>query len=624
MGVKTVQAHEESFSFIKKECYYDVPFFQRNYVWIYDNWEELLSNLINPTKCSFLGSIILKQTKIKSGQIGRFMVIDGQQRLTTLSILLRACYNVMMKDNEYPDSARRGFEAALDTHLFVTINDFTGEKDVKIKHSHIDRPFYESVIKGEISVDENLPKIMNREEYELNLRNPRLNQSRILLCYKYFKEQLEKCKNDEIKDLWHTLTKDDVKFLVNIDLLDNENEQAIFDSVNSSGIRLTSADTIKNALFQRYIELMKNETSTAIAEESAIKLYKDSWESIFLLSIEDAQYWSTQHQSGRLFRDNIEILLHCVAVIEGFFDPTGMKMSELAQYYKKYISDMTSQELEAFIKHIKEYADLYKSKIVTNEVSLQYSYTDYFTKLVHVLDQLEISTFHPYLLHILLQNKKSQNEEQFKEDCLKLERYVILHAICNASTKNYNKECNQLIKGESIDTMLANTSDINRERFNNGLCRMYSNKIATMLLFWVELYKRSIEKTDQTELKYTYTLEHIMPQKWQEYWDINILPVIDSDGNIIIDEEDAKNTRADAIYEAGNMTLLNSKLNSSLRNYSFEKKINGYNKKKGMKDLADCMITREILNKASWTEEDIRARTEDLKIHIKRIWNISY
>lgn len=49
-----MQAHEEAFSFIKKEYFYDVPFFQRNYVWSYENWDELLTSLLDQNKRSFL------------------------------------------------------------------------------------------------------------------------------------------------------------------------------------------------------------------------------------------------------------------------------------------------------------------------------------------------------------------------------------------------------------------------------------------------------------------------------------------------------------------------------------------------------------------------------------------
>ena len=82
------------YSFIGANHYFDIPFFQRNYVWDVSNWKDLLDTLCE-SKTSFLGSIILKQEQIRPGETSRFMVIDGQQRLTTMTILLRACYDAI-------------------------------------------------------------------------------------------------------------------------------------------------------------------------------------------------------------------------------------------------------------------------------------------------------------------------------------------------------------------------------------------------------------------------------------------------------------------------------------------------------------------------------------------------
>ena len=104
-----MQASEKAFSFIKAPNYYEIPFFQRNYVWQLENWEELLDNLLDINQNHFLGSIILKQKSVNSGDIACFTIIDGQQRLTTLSILLRACYDtLMLHKSEYSDEVISG------------------------------------------------------------------------------------------------------------------------------------------------------------------------------------------------------------------------------------------------------------------------------------------------------------------------------------------------------------------------------------------------------------------------------------------------------------------------------------------------------------------------------------
>ena len=79
-----------------------------------------------------------------------------------------------------------------------------------------------------------------------------------------------------------------------------------------------------------------------------------------------------------------------------------------------------------------------------------------------------------------------------------------------------------------------------------------------------------------------------------------------------------------AVYEIGNMTLLNSKLNTSLRNYTFDRKKAGEGRKKGMKDLADCMITRAILDLDIWNEKAISDRTQEMSDAILKVWRIAF
>lgn len=78
----------------------EVPFFQRSYVWKKDNWEELLNDLFNMEITHFLGSIILKEQDNNSCKLKKYLIVDGQQRLTTLSILAKALYDCMENEQD--------------------------------------------------------------------------------------------------------------------------------------------------------------------------------------------------------------------------------------------------------------------------------------------------------------------------------------------------------------------------------------------------------------------------------------------------------------------------------------------------------------------------------------------
>ncbi len=151
------------------------------------------------------------------------------------------------------------------------------------------------------------------------------------------------------------------------------------------------------------------------------------------------------------------------------------------------------------------------------------------------------------------------------------------------------------------------------------------NKNDTLLLFWVELYRRANDsKQSVKELKYNYSLEHIMPQKWEEYW--SNIDIVDNASNIISDKDLAKKERNSKIYSIGNMTLLNSSLNTSLRNYEFSRKIEGEGRRRGIRHYADLGITRfDILDVYDngdkvWNEKKISDRTANLANDILTIW----
>ena len=394
---------------------------------------------------------------------------------------------------------------------------------------------------------------------------------------------------------------------------EKEDEQAIFDTINSAGLRLSSADIIKNALFQKALSLFDS-------EEEVETLYKEKWENVFTGDEESINYWDTPRATGRLMRDNIEILLHSVAVIKGFFDPDKHTLSELSNLYKTYISQISQDQLNQFIEEISKYAQLFREKILVFNRSALFDYQDNYARLFHILSVCEISTFHPYILSLLF--KYENDETKLLDELHKVENLVVRRMITKSETKSYNKMCKEFIKDNSaINSKLAELTD---DQVTNGLNSIV-NKNATLLLFWIELFRRANDsKQSVKELKYNYSLEHILPQKWEEYW--SDVPVVDSSANIIDDSGLAKSERYSMIYSIGNMTLLNSSLNTSLRNYEFSRKIEGEGGKKGIRHYADLGITRfDILDVYDsgdqvWNETKISKRTANLANSILTIW----
>lgn len=614
-----MEAREVAFYFMQAGMCVEVPFFQRGYVWSEENWEELIENLLDSKQNHFLGSIILKQRVVRTGEVPKCYVIDGQQRLTTLSILLRACYDSLPLSTYKPEIQNQA-TAILEQILFFKKKPLSPEKEVKIKHSRLDSTDYEKVINGEMKRE--IDNIILKSE----TKNGKGESSNILQCYKYFMKYLDG-KKVECEKLWELLISENDRVIVKIDLGAEENEQAIFDTVNAAGVRLTCSDTIKNALFQK-----ANENSSSLKEkEEIIQLYTNSWEKMFEGSSNNVEFWSLKRRLGRLERDNQEILLHCIALIKQFYNPEENKIADLSQVYKKYIDDFDNVKLFDFIKEIIEYAEIYRDNFIGFNKSSYFNYEDDLQRLFHILDVCEISTFHPYILKLFKDygvKVNGQYQQNFLDQIKLIEKYVLRHYVCGATTKNFNKECALLIKGKTTMIKLLNdkSNAIGDQIIKLSLQQVSKNKIATLILFWMELKRKNDDpKTQSKEMKYVYSLEHIMPQKWQEHWGVDVLPVKDINTHQVIkDLEKAKANRQSAVYKIGNMTLLTTSLNSSLKNFEFEHKINGQGKKKGISHYAELGIAKEIVeihnSKKTWDEIEIENRTNKLTEEFLKIW----
>lgn len=588
-----MKAEEKGLGFLTMEGKVKIPFFQRTYVWDEDNWEDLIEEFRDEEKTNnFLGAIILKQLPSISGKPKELEVIDGQQRLTTISIFLRAIYDSFSED------IKQNVKDAIFTILFFKRDYTSKDYEVRIENSFVDAESYKKVIK---------------EPETINLNEVNEKSHRIIRCYKYFRETFEKMSEDDKKNLLNKILNPGNKMLVVIDLDEKDDEQSIFDTLNTAGVKLTAAEIIKNALFKKLIELSDS--------KEAIKTYKETWRKVFLEDEDILMYWEKELTTGRLKRQNIEILLHSVAVIEGFYDPAKHTLSDLSRLYKKKMGEFkTSQDLEAFIGKIIEYARIYKENIYDFDKSDLFSFSNDLNgikkRLLHILNILNISTFHPFILRVI-KNENSTKQKIYLKD---LENFVIYNAVTKKiPIKNYNKFIKQFIKDP--ENLKKEVAGISEEGIAIGL-RKVPNKLASLILFWIELYRRAKEeKSDTMELKYTYTLEHIMPVKWEKYWNFNSVPHPDSN----LSDAEKEKDRKEKIYWLGNMTLLKSKLNTSIRNYDFERKINGEGAKKGIKHYADLLITKEIIEEFErgdkiWNEDKIKNRTKEFTNTFLKIW----
>ena len=583
----------------------EVPFFQRKYVWEKDNWEELLEDLIEMNKSHFLGSIILKNEEEREGKDKKFFIIDGQQRLTTLSILIKALYDCMKNEQDIIiDDAKAA--------LFYKSKPLDSEYKISIKHSYNDAKQFEEVI----------GKVHNNVEIESSITQEKAKEDDGLIkkCYKYFYAELSKIYKtnpEKIKDFWNFLFNPNNTILVVIELSATDEEQKIFDTINSAGIRLSGADIIKNMLYQHLMELLDD-------REYTTKYYKDTWEKVFE-NDEEVAYWSQEKATGRLKSQNIELLLRSVAIIKGIFDPNKDSLSNLPALYKAYIkgndgeaTSLNEEKTKQLIEEIINYARLYKVSIPEFDGSELFTFDDVQMRLCKILDEHDITSFNPYILYLLQEYK---NDEQTLNQKLKtLECLIVRSIITKKSTKDFSKLSLNAIKDNSI--VKERCSEITQEMLKNGIKTGVSNKTGKTLLFWIELYRRQKQHDEVQNLQYSFQLEHIMPKKWQEHW--KEVPFVDE--NNIENKKDGAKMRDKKVTSLGNMTLLMGKLNPIIANHIFKLKMEGLGRKRGIIKSSPLLITQEdivknVYNKGNtWNEAEIYKREAFLANEIIEIW----
>ena len=572
-----MEAKENSFkSIMNEERKLVVPFFQRAYVWEKDkHWNRFFEDLFesfnsNPNKEHFLGSIILKRSQ---GGDNFSSVIDGQQRLTTFSILLKVLYDNIDK------TKRRHFSNCL-------FEDYADDNAPKIKHSKLDREKYSSLFLENNTIDFKIEK-------------------GIYGCYNFFKQKIDEI-NDKEKLYEFMKFINDSKIWVAVRLNANEDEQKIFDSINSTGEPLNATDIIKNALFDRAIK--------EAGEEKASQWYESYWEKIFELDYDHRDFWNSKIGVGRVNRSHSEILLHAFAVMEGFFNPDKHRIDGLSLLFKEQMKNKNIKELEDFLKQIYKTADIYyKIPKFNSETLIEYNWK---TRFFHIIDKTETNTALPLILFLI--DKLKDNENLLKE-CFYILEILIL---CNYETKEYNKFFAKLIRDiskKSIDKMPKHIKKEVADKYGecfatesiNEWLNYISNDDAKLILFWIELYREYNEKDykDKTiGLQYVYQLEHLMPQKWEENWK-----------EVGIDKENAEKL----IYQIGNMTLLKGGLNKALKNKSWNMKLNGDGRAINyIKKNVDLLITRELIDETEWNATKINERTKKLIDDFSKIWDI--
>ncbi len=645
-----MKARAESLRFLGEMDALDIPFFQRKYVWRAQNWKELLDSFDNIDNHPFLGSLILKHTRDR-----KITIIDGQQRLTTISLLAKAIYDTLASHSYKLEGS--GIRKDIESFLFYMQNcadDFV-DSIVKIQHSRLDHEDFEKVIRaglfeGSPSIDcsDLIAKLDDADIDDVLTENEDFfgGDSRVVQCYKYFILKLKDRTDTQLKDLHKAIFGKDNRVFVVIELeYDDINEQRIFDTINRAGVRLSTADIIKNNLFKNCLERCKNAQKQ---NKDVYALYDKQWNDVFYANTDDYDLWETRRVFGNVERTNLEFLLYCVASIK--WRKEKDIFSQLDKFYAEKTKDYTYSELQDLISEIAEYAKIFNGCILTLQKDLlesesipSFSYINHIERLLLILEKFGVQIFYPYILKRLkecnIKDLKGCDDitrdvsrkaayDLLVHDFSILSSFVVRRRLAGKGVQDYAIKCDKILHeqdgliNELIREMADPLSEINNKALMNAIQKIKNNENAKIVLYNIELYRRNDEKYDIKDFSYIFTLEHILPKKWEKYWkDVRVY----NRNEELLQEDEIKNTRDGAILSLGNMLLLTSKLNTSIGNNTFEIKIKGNGRYYGYKKYSDLCLTKEIIDeyesgKTIWDERRIFQREQELLSDVLKIW----
>lgn len=571
-------------SFFQGNLQYEIPFFQRAYVWNEENWDIFWEHLLTEHKAylndesseHFIGTIITKQKENKSLSKNVVELIDGQQRLTTISVFIKALADTTQ--GVLPN-LRNSLESLL------WFEDSYSNRHYRMKHSRIDEPSYTKmmIVKSAEDINE-------------------CENSAIIKAYKYFINNLKDYSDEEREELKQVLLN---KMPVISMLLDkDDDEQEIFDTINSLGVRLTIGELLKNYMFK---------------EPELIELYDSKWMEIFENDEEQVQFWSTVRSSGRVKRDNMELLLYCFLIIE---TKKEIRLESLFKEYKRYLKDKSVDDKIAFLLRLSELATIYSQMPQKTEL-VEIKFSDSVKRFFHLLESLEITTILPLVLYLY---KNINDEKDLKRSFYFLESYIALRQICKLTTKNYNNLFIQIIRTldrpkvkedpTSVDISSAHLLEILKSFSDMGNkipglnevneafhTNVLTNKQAGAILYLIALKDIDSEYSDSKTLSFeSFSVEHIMPKKWEQNWNEDNLNAL------------AKFERNKKLLTLGNLTLITKNLNSKLRNQKWN------DKRITLREYSSLKITTNFLDKEEWDENTIEERANLLYEKALKIW----
>ncbi len=549
---------------------YTVPRFQRDYSWKQEQWYDLWQDVLklrDSQEAHYMGYLVLKSSDNKN-----FVIIDGQQRLTTISILILSALGQLRKliDQNKESEENKEREKTL-------ISSFIG--------------FIDPVsLSFENKITLNRNNSLYFRNYLCQLKPPpqrRIKVSERLMgqAFNYFEEEFRQVQCSQngknIAQFIESIV--DKLFFTTITVGSDANAYTIFETLNARGVQLSTPDLVKNYIFSLI------DTNKSLHENQLVQL-EERWTEITkqLGEHEFSHFIRVDWNTRNSFARKTELFKHIKTELD-----TKEKANEYLDYLQKNseIYAALKDEKDEFWKSCKDGQYNNKNKLIGLKTLNLFNITLPQSALIAAFHKFDVRGFFTFLYYVetlsirynVIGNKLPGPLERVYNDITQL---------INSSGFSLRKVRNLLKQVYPEDeTFIQSFRDKN---FKN---QRAEKKVRYLLKRIENRLNPEADISDESDL----TLEHILPKNPSALW-----------GESFKDEEIES-----YIYCIGNVTLLSRNDNKGVSSLPFQKKREQYNK-------SSIKITKKITDYDNWNKANILARQRWLAEQAKEIWSIPF
>jgi uncharacterized protein with ParB-like and HNH nuclease domain len=554
------------------DVHYILPHFQREYAWEKTNWQTLINDIFSIYEIyndkeppeHFLGALVVINDGTRNGTVPVFRLVDGQQRLTTISLFL--CALGRLVERSHPVLYKK-------IRRLLVNEDERGELYFKLLPTikYGDRQSYLAILKREALPENVESKIPEAFTYLAKELEARFQQG------KFDPEQLFVVLANCLQ-------------VVFIDLDQRERPYEIFESLNYKGKSLSQADLVRN-----YIAMKLPESHQA-------RVFENYWSPIESMLQE-------RRTVGRSRLGELTAFLrHYLAYLSGNLCNEEHVYSRFRDRGQQMSADSFVQEIAILNRFAGYYDRLLRPE---SEPNLKVR------RLLRRLNTLEIATAYPFLLYVYeLQDREQISQDDFVDGLKILETYIVRRYLAKESTNYLNKMFPTLSRevdinkfSESLRKALAakNFPSDSRLRQAAVTVKVYDRSSQTRqklgLIFDTINRHLSSGSGAYTALDGDPTIEHIMPQTLNDEWKKQL-------GTRWMEEHEL-------LHTLGNLTLVTQEWNSSLSNALYEvkrSKLAGHG----------LLLNQLYFNGGplEWNGDAIKARAHFLVEKLEQIWPV--